>query len=91
MQVSRYQYGFCYTRGMQFLIPNIFIVFVIVVAWILWWKGYALWLAARRGERIWFVALLIVNTLGLLEMYYIFVSTKHTWSDILKTIKGTDK
>lgn len=34
-------------------------------------KGYALWHAARRGERGWFIALLVVNTLGILELIYL--------------------
>jgi methionyl-tRNA synthetase len=49
----------------------------IIVPLVLWqslWKGFALWYAARRNERGWFIALLIVNMLGLLEiMYLVFV------------------
>jgi len=29
--------------------------------------------AARKGEKIWFVALLVINTLGILEILYIYV------------------
>lgn len=32
----------------------------------------ALWHAARRGETYWFVALLIINTLGILEILYLY-------------------
>ena len=35
-------------------------------------KGYALWHAARRNELGWFVALLIVHTMGILELVYLF-------------------
>jgi len=35
-------------------------------------KGYALWHAARRSEKWWFIALLIVNTMGILELVYLF-------------------
>lgn len=45
-------------------------------AWTLPWKGVALWKAARNGSKPWFVVLLIVNTLGLLEILYIFVFSK---------------
>lgn len=34
-------------------------------------KGYALWTAAKRDEKWWFVILLIVNTLGILELVYL--------------------
>lgn len=35
-------------------------------------KGFALWEAARREERWWFIALLFLNTLGILEIVYLF-------------------
>lgn len=47
-----------------------------LLVWTLIWKGWALWLAARRGELAWFVALLVLNTVGLLEIFYIFVIAK---------------
>ena len=43
------------------------------VAWSLIWKGIALWHAARNGQKGWYVALLVVNTLGVLEILYLFV------------------
>jgi len=36
------------------------------------WKGLALWRAAKRGDKIWFVVFLIVNTVGILEIIYLF-------------------
>jgi len=41
-------------------------------------KGLALWKAAHREEKGWFIALLVINTLGLLELYYLFVVAKTT-------------
>ncbi len=49
----------------------IFILFVALV-WSAFWKGLALWHAARRGENIWFILMLFVNTLGILEIIYLF-------------------
>lgn len=49
-----------------------------LLLWIIAWKGWALWLAARRREPVWFVALLVINTFGLLEIFYIFVIAKNT-------------
>jgi hypothetical protein len=52
-------------------------LFLIAIAlWTLPWKGYALWKAAQRGEKKWFVALLVINTLALLEIVYIFIFSK---------------
>ncbi len=41
------------------------------VAWSLVWKGVALWRSARRNDLWWFVAVLVINTLGILEIIYI--------------------
>jgi len=40
------------------------------------WKGWALWVAARQNSKPWFVVLLIINTLGILEILYIFIFSK---------------
>lgn len=55
--------------------PSLFGLIPLLV-WTLLWSGWALWLAARRGEFWWFVVLLVVNTFGLLEIFYIFVIAK---------------
>lgn len=49
---------------------------VVLGLWSLPWKGYALWKSARREEKWWFIALLIINTLAILEILYIFVFSK---------------
>lgn len=48
-------------------------VFLLLIAWSLFWKGWALWRAARNEHKIWFVALLVINTVGILEILYIFI------------------
>ena len=49
------------------------IILPIVIIWTLIWKGIALWKASRNRHLAWFVILLILNTLGILEIIYIFV------------------
>lgn len=44
---------------------------ILLVVWSLVFKGLALWRAARRGSRGWFIALLAINTFGLLEIIYL--------------------
>ena len=58
------------------------IILVIVVIWTLFWKGFAVWTAAKKGQRIWFLALLIFNTVGILEIIYLFAVAGKKWSDI---------
>jgi hypothetical protein len=47
--------------------------FLALFAWVLVWKGMALWKAAQKGHKPWFVAFLLVNTLGVLEILYVYV------------------
>ncbi len=47
-------------------------VALIVLVWTLVWKGFALWRAAKDDSKLWFVLMLILNTLGVLEIVYIF-------------------
>lgn len=50
---------------------SLFPFLVPVVVWSLFWKGMALYRAARNSQKGWFVALLIINTAGILEIVYI--------------------
>jgi len=43
----------------------------IVIIWSLVWKGLALWKSARNNQPVWFVCLLVINTVGILEIIYI--------------------
>ncbi len=52
------------------------LLLAILVVWSLYWKGRALWRAARLDSRGWFIALLIINTLGVLEIFYIYLFSK---------------
>ena len=44
---------------------------LVVVLWTVVLKGYSLWYAARASQKWWFIALLIVNTMGILEIVYL--------------------
>jgi hypothetical protein len=59
--------------------PVLFIIIIVAIGlWTLPWKGYALWLAARRHHTWWFIVLLLVNTVGILEILYIFLVGRRT-------------
>ena len=60
-----------------------------ILLWTLFWKGCSLWIAVKRDEKWWFLALLVINTVGILEIIYIFYIAKKKWSDIkdILTIK----
>ena len=40
--------------------------------WTIILKGFALWRAANLKQRNWFIGLLLLNTLGILELVYLF-------------------
>ena len=46
---------------------------IALLIWGLFWKGLALWNSARNTQKYWFVALLVVNTVGILEIIYLFL------------------
>jgi len=50
------------------------------------WKGYALWRAAKNDQKYWYIAMLVINLLGLLEIVYLLFFQKKgkLWDKIFK-------
>lgn len=46
-------------------------VFLVLSIWSIIWKGIALWKASKNSQKYWFIALLIVNTIGIVEIVYL--------------------
>ena len=55
---------------------------ILISVWSLIWKGLALWRAAKRQELIWFIVLLLVNSVGMLEIIYLLITRQKTKSDL---------
>ena len=51
-------------------------LFLILVVWDLVWKGIALWKCGRSNQLPWFVAILIVNSAGILPIVYLLFFQK---------------
>jgi len=67
--------------------PMFYIPFLV---WSIFWKGWALWKSAGKKQLLWFLILLTVNTMGILEIGYIFYLNK--WDiDKGKTLKFLEK
>lgn len=58
--------------------------------WTIPWKGFALWLAAKKDEKWWFIAMLLINTAGLVEIVYIFAIAKYRFPFLNKRIHNTN-
>lgn len=57
---------------------NVYLL-VLLAIWEMIWKGMALWKAARNGQQLWFIVLLVINSLGILPILYLrFFSLKGT-------------
>ncbi len=51
-----------------------FMPFLIIISlWELVWKGFALWYSARDKQTVWFVCILIFNTVGILPIIYLLI------------------
>jgi len=51
-------------------------IMLLLVLWSLYWKYRALWHAAKNDEKWWFIGLLVINTLGILEILYLYFFSK---------------
>ncbi len=58
----------------QYAIPPF--ILAMLLAWSVVWKMWAVWRAARLGQKGWFIILFFVNTVGILEIIYLFVISK---------------
>lgn len=63
-------------------------VVALLVLWSISWKGVALWKSAKANQMVWFLVLLFVNTVGILEILYIFVFSKKNHLDNQKNKDG---
>jgi len=62
--------------GFSSMPTEVLTFFIILTIWSLIWKGIALWKAARNTDKVWFIVMLVVNTVGILEIIYIFFFSK---------------
>ena len=63
---------------------------VVIFLWSFVWKLLALWKSARKNHLAWFIVLGILNTVGILEILYIYVFSE-TGSKNQKTMTEKGK
>lgn len=44
---------------------------IVLSIWMTIWKGLGMWHAARYKQKWWFIAILVLNTLGILPIIYL--------------------
>lgn len=59
------------------------IIILIFFIWSAFWKILALWRAAQSGQQYWFIALFLINTVGILDIIYLakFSKKKVSFND----------
>lgn len=73
------------------------ITIYVLLVWTLLWRGLALWRAAKYDQRNWFVVILVLtlffNTVGILEIVYLFRFAKKrmTIAEIKTWLKSLSK
>lgn len=52
--------------------PELCLICLMLIAiWDLVWKGIALWYSGKNKQKVWFIALLVLNTMGILPIVYL--------------------
>lgn len=62
--------------------PTYAALLVVLLLWSGVWKAFALYRAGKVRQPVWFVFLLVLNTLGILEILYLFVFSKKANKEI---------
>ncbi len=70
--------------------PIAALLMILITVWTVFWKSLALWNAALNNQRNWFIALIIINTVGILEIIYLFrfAAKKFTVRKVLDLVKN---
>jgi hypothetical protein len=74
--------------GMEILTKDNLWIIILTIFWVFPWKGYALWTASKLNQKRWFIALLVLNTLAILDIFYVFFVAKKSFDDIKKSLKS---
>ena len=61
-----------------------------VMIWTLIWKGIGLWRSGRNNQLPWFIAMLILNTAGILPIVYLVWFQRKFGTKVSK-VKGIEK
>ena len=59
------------------LSTNWAIVLAILAIWDTVWRGMALWRSGRNDHQGWFIALLLINSVGILPIIYLLMNKQN--------------
>ncbi len=74
--MNSYFHGYTNQFMPGFLTGTLSMLLIPLAFWSVFWMGWALWKAAKNDSKVWFIVLLLVHTMGILDILYIFVFSK---------------
>ena len=63
------------------------LLIIALLTWSLAWKGLALWTAGKRGEKKWFILFFLFNTLGIVEIFYLYTRKKVKTNENMQNVR----
>ncbi len=75
---------------MEATLDILFVMFMLIAIVSIWdsvWKAISLWKSARNGHLVWFICLLVFNTVGILPIIYTFLFSEKLKEDSSKKIE----
>ncbi|RJQ22449.1 hypothetical protein C4580_00135 [Candidatus Woesearchaeota archaeon] len=61
---------------MEDLLAQYGFILIPLIIWELIWKGIALWKCGRNNQLVWFVVILLINSLGIVPIVYLLFFQK---------------
>ena len=52
------------------------LIIITLILWELVWKAVAMWTSAKKHQKLWFILILIFNTVGILPIIYLIFGRK---------------
>jgi hypothetical protein len=63
------------------------LIVMLAFLWTIPWKICSIWTAIKMDHKRWFVALIILNTFGILDIFYVFYVAKKTPGELVEIFK----
>lgn len=60
------------------------VVLLIVAIWDIVWKLLAMWRASKRNEPVWFVLIMIINSMGIVPILYLIFTKEPKKENVKK-------
>lgn len=66
-------------------------ILFLIIAWSAFWKLLGMWHSAREKQPVWFIAIGLLNTLGILPILYLFIFKDLKKKEINEKKKKTER